>query len=232
MLAGIPMVDVTRGERVESTHDIAACACDDTGTVLLECGTIDVPVFLRSAAKPFIAAAAVRAGVAERFGLDARPNSRSCAPRTPASPQHLETAASILAKIGATRRRPAVRRQTDGAAQQLLGQTRRHSGVRGVPRRTVRPDISTRRIRCSARSSRSASASSATAAIRRPHRRRRLRNSDIRRRRCATAARTFARLATLRGFDEPTDRAALEAVRDAMPRTRGWSRGPAASTPT
>ena len=27
-LAGVPMVDVIRGERVESTHDVAACACD------------------------------------------------------------------------------------------------------------------------------------------------------------------------------------------------------------
>jgi L-asparaginase II len=99
-LAGIPMVDVFRGERVESTHAVAACACDDAGAVLLEHGTIDVPVFLRSAAKPFIAAAAVRAGVAERFGLDAHEIAVMCASHM-GEPRHLATAASILAKIGA-----------------------------------------------------------------------------------------------------------------------------------
>jgi L-asparaginase II len=100
-LAGIPMVDVTRGERVESTHAVAACACDDGGTILLQHGTIDVPVFLRSAAKPFIAAAGVRAGVAERFGLSARELAVMCGSHM-AEPLHLATAASILTKIGAT----------------------------------------------------------------------------------------------------------------------------------
>ena len=100
-LAGIPMVDVWRGERVESTHAVAACACDDAGTILLEHGSIDVPVFLRSSAKPFIAAAAVRAGVAERFGLDAHEIAVMCASHM-GEPRHLTTAASILAKIGAT----------------------------------------------------------------------------------------------------------------------------------
>ena len=99
-LAGVPLVDVIRGVRVESTHAVAACACDDAGTVLLACGTIDVPVFLRSAAKPFIAAAAVRAGAVERFGLTTRELAVMCASHM-AEPLHLETAASILAKIGA-----------------------------------------------------------------------------------------------------------------------------------
>jgi L-asparaginase II len=100
-LAGIPMVDVTRGERVESTHTVAACACDDSGAVLLKRGTIDVPVFLRSSAKPFIAAAAVRAGVVERFGLTPAEVALMCGSHM-AEPVHLATAASILTKIGAS----------------------------------------------------------------------------------------------------------------------------------
>ncbi len=100
-LAGIPMVDVTRGERVESTHDVAACACDDSGAILLKRGTIDVPVFLRSSAKPFIAAAAVRAGVVERFGLTPAELALMCGSHM-AESVHLETAASILTKIGAS----------------------------------------------------------------------------------------------------------------------------------
>lgn len=100
-LAGVPMVDVVRGARVESTHAIAACACDADGTMLLEYGTIDVPVFLRSSAKPFIAAAAVRAGVVEQFGLTQPELAVMCASHR-GEPLHLETAASILAKIGAS----------------------------------------------------------------------------------------------------------------------------------
>jgi L-asparaginase II len=97
----LPIVDVTRGGRVESTHAVDACACDDTGTILLEHGTVDVPVFLRSAAKPFIAAAAVRAGVAERFGLDAHELAVMCASHM-GEPRHLATVSSLLAKIGAS----------------------------------------------------------------------------------------------------------------------------------
>jgi L-asparaginase II len=100
-LAGVPMVDVWRGVRVESTHAVAACASDDAGNILLEHGTIHVPVFLRSAAKPFIAAAAVRAGVVERFGLD-RHEVAAMAASHMGEPRHLRTVASILAKIGAT----------------------------------------------------------------------------------------------------------------------------------
>jgi len=100
-LAGVPLVDVVRGACVESTHAVAACACDVDGNVLLEYGTIDVPVYLRSAAKPFIAAAAVRAGVVERFGLTQPEVAVMCASHM-GEPRHLETAASILAKIGAS----------------------------------------------------------------------------------------------------------------------------------
>jgi L-asparaginase II len=100
-LAGIAAVDVMRGSRVESTHAVAACACDDAGTVIFERGTIDVPVFLRSAAKPFIAAAAVRAGVVERFGLEPREIAIMCASHHD-EPDHRAAAAAILVKIGAT----------------------------------------------------------------------------------------------------------------------------------
>jgi L-asparaginase II len=100
-MTGPLMVDVTRGERVESTHAVAACACDDRGAILLECGTVDEPVYLRSAAKPFIAAAVLLAGAAERFGLDQREIAVMCASHA-GEPRHLELVASILAKIGAS----------------------------------------------------------------------------------------------------------------------------------
>ena len=68
-LAGVPAVAVRRGERVESIHSVAACVADARGEIVLKAGTVETPVFLRSSAKPFIAAAAVRAGVLERVRL-------------------------------------------------------------------------------------------------------------------------------------------------------------------
>jgi L-asparaginase II len=129
-LTGVALVDVMRGERVESTHAVAACACDDAGTILLARGTVDVPVFLRSAAKPFIAAAAVRAGVAERFGLDAREIAVMCASHN-AEPLHLEIVASILAKIDAA----AADLQCGGTPGALLHNcSGKHAGILALAR--------------------------------------------------------------------------------------------------
>ena len=93
------IVEVTRGEIVESVHRVAACASDDRGNVVLERGEIDVPVYLRSTAKPFIAAAAVRAGVVERFGFDTHEIALMAASHN-GEPFHIAAVASMLRKIG------------------------------------------------------------------------------------------------------------------------------------
>ncbi len=95
------MVGVTRGRRIESMHDVAACASDANGTVIFACGSIDEPVYLRSSAKPFIAAAGVRAGTIERFGFDERELAVMSASHN-GEPFHITAVLSILAKIGAT----------------------------------------------------------------------------------------------------------------------------------
>lgn len=82
---------------MESVHRIAACAVDVRGNMLLEIGETDVPVFLRSAAKPFIAAAIVREGVVERFGLSSREIAIIAASHN-GEPGHVEAVRSILAK--------------------------------------------------------------------------------------------------------------------------------------
>ncbi|HEY1654616.1 MAG TPA: asparaginase [Candidatus Tumulicola sp.] len=94
------LVEVTRGDLVESVHRVAACAVDARGAVAFENGDVDVPVYLRSAAKPFIAAAAIEAGVRERFGLDSREIAVMTASHT-GEPFHVEAVRSILRKIGA-----------------------------------------------------------------------------------------------------------------------------------
>lgn len=93
------IVEVTRGGYVESVHRVAACAVDSRGTLLEAAGEIDVPVFIRSAAKPFIAAAVVAADAGERFGLEPRDIAVMAASHS-GQPFHIETVRSILHKIG------------------------------------------------------------------------------------------------------------------------------------
>jgi L-asparaginase II/putative methionine-R-sulfoxide reductase with GAF domain len=72
ILDGPPTVALTRGDGIESVHRVAWCVADESGRVLESAGTLDIPVFLRSAAKPFIAGAIVASGAAQRFGFDGR----------------------------------------------------------------------------------------------------------------------------------------------------------------
>jgi L-asparaginase II len=93
------LVEVTRGEAVESVHHVAACAVDAKGDAIFAAGAVDVPVYLRSAAKPFIAAAALEAGVGEAFGLDPREIAVMAASHA-GEPIHVQAVLSILGKIG------------------------------------------------------------------------------------------------------------------------------------
>jgi L-asparaginase II len=94
------IVRVTRGELVESEHDVAACVADARGEVVFASGDIERPVYLRSAAKPFIAAAIVASGAADRFALTDRELAVIAASHN-GEPAHVEAVCGILAKIGA-----------------------------------------------------------------------------------------------------------------------------------
>jgi len=98
VLQGVPAVEVTRGRSVESWHAIAACACDSDARLSLSMGDIDRPVYLRSAAKPFIAAAAIAAGVREAFGLNSEEIAVICASHS-GEPFHIAAVRSILQKL-------------------------------------------------------------------------------------------------------------------------------------
>ena len=93
------IVEVTRGGLVESVHNVVAAAVTARGDVLFSSGDIEAPVFLRSSAKPFIAAAAVAAGAHKRFGLDARELAVMSASHKGES-FHVDAVKSILRKIG------------------------------------------------------------------------------------------------------------------------------------
>ena len=99
MPSGVPLIEVTRGPLVESVHSVAACVADVRGDVKFSLGDIEAPIYLRSAAKPFIAAAIVQAGTAERFGFDARELAVITASHD-GEPFHVTAVRSILGKIG------------------------------------------------------------------------------------------------------------------------------------
>jgi L-asparaginase II len=98
LLDGTPSIAVTRGDGIESVHRVASCVSDDEGRILDAVGTVDVPVFLRSSAKPFIAAAIVRAGIAQRFGLDPREIAIIAGSHN-GEPFHIDAVRSMLHKM-------------------------------------------------------------------------------------------------------------------------------------
>ncbi len=97
--SGEPLVDVVRGHLVESNHHVALCATDARGLLLLSLGDVETPVYLRSSAKPFIAAAVVASGAAERFGLTQSEIAVMAASHS-GEPFHVEAVRAILRKVG------------------------------------------------------------------------------------------------------------------------------------
>ena len=93
------IVEVTRGDLVESLHRVDRCALDERGHIIVEDGDIDTPIFLRSSAKPFIAAAILAAGARERFGLTMEEIAVIAASHF-GEPFHIAAVQSILAKLG------------------------------------------------------------------------------------------------------------------------------------
>lgn len=96
-------IEVLRGDLVECVHQVAACAVDRSGKTLFSAGDVESPVYLRSSAKPFIAAAVIAAGARERFGLEAREIAVMAASHS-GQPFHVDAVRSILQKIGMTER--------------------------------------------------------------------------------------------------------------------------------
>ena len=84
---------------MESFHHVAACAVDAEENLIFSAGDIDLPVYLRSTAKPFIAATAIAAGARERFGLEPREIAVMSASHT-GQAFHVDAVQAILSKIG------------------------------------------------------------------------------------------------------------------------------------
>jgi L-asparaginase II len=93
------MVDVTRGNHVESRHAVDAVIADASGKLVAVYGSASRPVFPRSAIKALQALALVESGAADKFGLEQRHISLACASHS-GEEFHVRTAGEMLAKAG------------------------------------------------------------------------------------------------------------------------------------
>jgi L-asparaginase II len=93
------LVDVWRGDNVESFHRGAFAVLDAQGGVLASAGDIERPVFPRSAIKLLQALPLVDSSAADRYGLTAEQLALACASHN-GEAAHTRTAASMLAQAG------------------------------------------------------------------------------------------------------------------------------------
>jgi L-asparaginase II len=93
------LVELWRGDIVESFHRGAYAVVDAAGSVLRQGGDIERPVYARSAVKGLQALPLVASGAADRFGLDDAELALACASHG-GQPGHVATATSMLAKAG------------------------------------------------------------------------------------------------------------------------------------
>ncbi|MBX3597017.1 MAG: asparaginase [Rhizobiaceae bacterium] len=93
------LVEVTRGNFVESRHRGAIAIYDFDGKAVLEIGNVEELLFPRSAIKSMQALPLIETGAADALGFDDADLALSCASHV-GEPGHVERAASMLAKIG------------------------------------------------------------------------------------------------------------------------------------
>jgi L-asparaginase II len=98
-MANPVLVEVTRGERVESFHRGAVSVVDADGAVVFALGEVAAPIYPRSAVKALQALPMVESGAAEKFGFGTRELALSQASHG-GEPAHVEGVAAMLAAIG------------------------------------------------------------------------------------------------------------------------------------
>jgi L-asparaginase II len=97
------LIEVRRGGHVESAHSGAVAVVDAGGATRIAIGDVDRPVFPRSAVKALQALPLVAGGAADALQLTAAELALACASHA-GEPQHVATAAGMLAKAGVDER--------------------------------------------------------------------------------------------------------------------------------
>ncbi|HEY0323852.1 MAG TPA: asparaginase [Pyrinomonadaceae bacterium] len=94
-----PLVEVRRGQIIESRHRGHVVAVDAEAKIIARLGQPEVTTYLRSSAKPFQAMPLVATGAADRFGFTEKEIAIACASHN-GEAIHTETVAGMLQKIG------------------------------------------------------------------------------------------------------------------------------------
>jgi len=97
--AGPMIIEVTRGDMVESRHRAHIAVVDPAGKVVRAWGDIEPPVYGRSAIKPLQALPLIESGAADRFGVSVAETALACASHN-GEPRHVELVTAWLARIG------------------------------------------------------------------------------------------------------------------------------------
>lgn len=98
-MANPVLVEITRGNLVESVHRGAIAVADAHGRQAVSLGDVETPVYPRSALKPIQALALVESGAADAFGLGEEELALACASHS-GEPIHTERIAAWLKRIG------------------------------------------------------------------------------------------------------------------------------------
>ncbi len=98
-MANPVLVEMVRGNLVESIHRGAFVVMRSDGTVLAEAGGLDRPVFPRSAYKMLQSLFLVESGAADAYGLGLEELSLACASHS-SEPMHTDRVNAWLAKLG------------------------------------------------------------------------------------------------------------------------------------
>ena len=93
------LVEVWRGNLVESRHRAIAAVVDADGHVVKAWGDIEKPIYGRSSIKPLLAIPLVESGAADAFGLSEREIALACASHN-GEKGHVDAVNAWLAKIG------------------------------------------------------------------------------------------------------------------------------------
>ncbi len=93
------VVEVTRGDMVESRHRAAVAVADAAGRFVHAWGNVERPIYGRSALKPLQTLPVIETGAAERYGMGAAELALATASHG-GEPRHVDLARALLARIG------------------------------------------------------------------------------------------------------------------------------------
>lgn len=100
-MANPVLVEITRGDLVESVHRGSIAIADADGQIAFALGDIETPVYPRSSLKPIQALPLLESGAAEAFGLSDEEVALACASHS-SEPMHTTRVAAWLERIGCT----------------------------------------------------------------------------------------------------------------------------------